>query len=180
MVYVFLAEGFEETEAITPIDMLRRVGAEVVTVGVTGKTVSGSHGIPVVCDTVIDDISDEGIEMLVLPGGMPGTKNLAACEKLAELLTSCHSKGILIGAICAAPTVPGGLGILNGRQAVCYPGMESGLTGAEVLTVPCVRDGNIITSRGAGTALEFSYELISALKGKNAADELAKSIVWKS
>lgn len=179
MVYVFLAEGFEETEAVTPIDMLRRCGREVVTVGVTGKTVTGSHNIPVVCDITIDEISDDGIELLVLPGGMPGTKNLDACEKLKELISACNDKGILIGAICAAPTVLGGMGLLKGKNAVCYPGMESGLAGANVPDAAAVRDGNIITSRGAGTALEFSYELISALMDKQTADKLAANIVWK-
>ncbi len=179
MIYVFLAEGFEEIEAVTPIDTLRRCGLDVCTVGVTGKVVTGSHGIPVTCDKVIDEVSEDGIEALVLPGGMPGTKNLAACEKLTKLIVRCHNKGVLIGAICAAPTVLGGLGLLSGREAVCYPGMESGLGGAKSSDKPCVKDGNIITSRGAGTALDFSYALITALKGGAAAEELAHNIVWK-
>ena len=178
MIYVFLANGFEETEAITPIDMLRRCGKEVVTVGVTGKVVAGSHNIPVACDITIDETSAEGLEMIVLPGGMPGTKNLAANARVAELIRSCYDRNILIGAICAAPSVLGEMGLLDGKKAVCYPGFEDALKGAEVLTVPAVRDGNIITARGAGAALEFSYELISALIDNAAAEKLAGNIVW--
>ncbi|MGN1105796.1 MAG: DJ-1 family glyoxalase III, partial [Huintestinicola sp.] len=155
MIYVFLAQGFEETEAITPIDMLRRCGKEVITVGVTGKVVAGSHNIPVVCDITIDETVTEGLEMIVLPGGMPGTKNLAANARVAELIRYCFDRSILIGAICAAPSVLGEMGLLDGKKAVCYPGFEDALKGAEVLTVPAVRDGNIITARGAGAALEF-------------------------
>lgn len=178
MIYVFLAQGFEETEAITPIDMLRRCGKEVVTVGVTEKTVAGSHNIPVVCDITIDEAVTDGLEMIVLPGGMPGTKNLAACSRVAELIKHCYENDILIGAICAAPSVLGEMGLLEGRKAVCYPGFENALRGAELLDVPAVRDGRIITARGAGAALEFSYELISALIDKNTAEKLAGNIVW--
>ena len=152
MIYVFLAEGFEETEAITPIDMLRRCGKEVFTVGVTGKVVRG----------------------------MPGTKNLAASKKLAQIIAYCSNNKIFMGAICAAPSVLGSMGLLNGKKAVCYPGFESALTGANVLSVPAVRDGNIITARGAGAALEFSSELISALIGVNAAEKMAGDIIWKT
>lgn len=178
MIYVFFANGFEETEAITPIDMLRRCGKEVITVGVTGKVVAGSHNIPVVCDITIDETVTDGLEMIVLPGGMPGTKNLAADARVAELIRFCIDKNILIGAICAAPSILGEMGLLEGRKAVCYPGFENALRGAEVLTVPAVRDGNIITARGAGAALEFSYELISALIDNAAAEKLAGNIVW--
>ena len=178
MIYVFLANGFEETEAITPIDMLRRCGKEVITVGVTGKVVAGSHNIPVACDITIDETVTDGLEMIVLPGGMPGTKNLAADARVAELIRFCIDKNILIGAICAAPSILGEMGLLEGRKAVCYPGFENALRGAEVLTVPAVRDGNIITARGAGAALEFSYELISALIDNAAAEKLAGNIVW--
>ena len=179
MIYVFLAEGFEETEAITPIDMLRRCGKEVITVGVTGKTVTGAHNIPVVCDITIDEASADKLEMIILPGGMPGTNNLAACNKLTDIIRHCSDNGIFIGAICAAPSIIGKMGLLNGKKAVCYPGFEEMLPGAEVLDVPAVCDGKFITSRGAGTALEFSYELITALMGKETADKLAGSIIWK-
>ena len=178
MIYVFLANGFEETEAITPIDMLRRCGKKVITVGVTGKVVTGSHNISVACDITIDETVTDGLEMIVLPGGMPGTKNLAANARVAELIRFCNDRNILIGAICAAPSVLGEMGLLDGKKAVCYPGFEDALKGAEVLTVPAVRDGNIITARGAGAALEFSYELISALIDNAAAEKLAGNIVW--
>lgn len=180
MIYLFLAEGFEETEAITPIDMLRRCGKEVITVGVTGTTVTGAHDIPVICDTVIEDISTDGLEMVILPGGMPGTNNLYACEKLKKLLTYCFNNNIFIGAICAAPSILGKLGLLSGKKAVCFPGFESELKGASVLDVPAVRDGRIITSRGAGTALDFSYELIKAVADENTADRIARTILWKN
>lgn len=178
MIYVFLANGFEETEAITPIDMLRRCGKEVITVGVTGKTVTGSHNIPITCDITIDETVTEGLEMIVLPGGMPGTKYLAADKRVNELIAYSYENKLLIGAICAAPSILGGLGLLDGRKAVCYPGFETALKGAQVLTVPAVRDGNIITARGAGAALEFSEELISALIDRKTAEELAGNIVW--
>ncbi len=176
MIYIFLAEGFEETEAVTPIDMLRRAGLDVVTVGVTGKTVTGSHGIPFVCDITIDKTVTDGLEMIVLPGGMPGTKNLEADKRVIELLGYCNDNDIPVGAICAAPTIPGKLGMLKGRKAVCYPGMENLLLDAQVCTVPAVRDGNFITSRGAGTALDFSLELIRAMSRD--ADKIAESVVW--
>lgn len=179
MIYVFLADGFEETEAITPIDMLRRCGKEVFTVGVNGKTAMGAHNIPVVCDILMDEVKTDGTEMIILPGGMPGTKNLAASSRLAEIISFCADKNILIGAICAAPSVLGAMGLLEGRRAVCYPGYEDALKGAQVLNVPAVTDGNIITAAGAGAALEFSYELISALMGKDMAEKIAGSIIWK-
>ncbi|WP_455528794.1 DJ-1 family glyoxalase III [Huintestinicola sp.] len=178
MIYVFLAQGFEETEAITPIDMLRRCGKEVITVGVTGKTVTGAHNIPVTCNITIDETVTDGLEMIVLPGGMPGTKNLAADKRVNDLIAYANNNGLLIGAICAAPSILGGLGLLNGKKAVCYPGFENALKGADVLTVPAVRDGNIITARGAGAALEFSEELITALFDRKTAEELAGNIIW--
>lgn len=179
MIYVFLADGFEETEATAPVDLLRRAKKDVVTVGVGKNTVTGSHKITVLTDTTTDKIVlDDSLEMIVLPGGMPGTKNLAANARVAELIRSCYDRNILIGAICAAPSVLGEMGLLDGKKAVCYPGFEDALKGAEVLTVPAVRDGNIITARGAGAALEFSYELISALIDNAAAEKLAGNIVW--
>lgn len=178
MIYIFLAEGFEETEAITPIDMLRRCGKDVITVGVTGKTVMGAHNIPIVCDITIEETTTDNLEMIILPGGMPGTNNLSACEKLKKLITYCSNNNIFIGAICAAPSILGKLSLLNGKKAVCYPGFESTLKGAEIQTEAAVRDGYIITSRGAGTALDFSYQLILALIGEDAAKKLAESIIW--
>ena len=176
MIYVFLADGFEEIEAITPIDLLKRAGFDVVTVGVTGKTVTGSHSIPVICDIHIDDISTDGLEAVILPGGKRGTENLAGSLEVADILKYCYENDILIGAICAAPSVLGKMGILKGKKAVCYPGFENALEGAQVLSDPAVTDGKTVTARGAGASLEFSYELIRALGAD--ADKIAGQIVW--
>lgn len=179
MIFIFLADGFEETEAVTPIDMLRRCQKEVITVGVTGKTAVSSHNIPVVCDITIDEMPAEEPEMIILPGGKAGVDNLMKSEKLAQIIRGCDEKGIFIGAICAAPSIIGSMGLLKGRRAVCYPGFESFLEGAQVLDVPAVRDGHFITARGAGASLEFSYELVKALLGEDAAEKLAGTIVWQ-
>ncbi|MGN1088926.1 MAG: DJ-1 family glyoxalase III [Huintestinicola sp.] len=179
MIYVFLADGFEETEAITPIDILRRSGGEVITVGVMGKTAVSSHKVPVVCDITIDEAAFEGLEMIVLPGGMPGTLNLEKSEKVQKYIDYCVKNDILIGAICAAPSILGHKGLLKGKKAVCYPGFETALEGSEMPDVPAVRDGNIITARGAGAALEFSYELLCALKDNETADKISDNIIWK-
>ena len=178
MIYVFLAEGFEETEAITPIDMLRRCGKEVITVGIGGKVISGAHNIPITCDITENETVFDGLEMIILPGGMPGTKNLAANKRVSEMIGYCCENNIFIGAICAAPSILGNMGLLKGKKAVCYPGFENALTGAQVLDSPAVTDDKIITARGAGTALEFSYELICALIDKTTAEKLAGNIIW--
>lgn len=178
MVYVFLADGFEETEAVAPIDMLRRGGCEVVTVGVTGKTVTSSHGIPMICDIELSQAVTEGLEMIVLPGGKVGTDNLIASKDVERITDYCVQHGLFIGAICAAPSVLGLRGLLDGKRAVCYPGFEGKLKGALIQDMPAVRDGIFITGRGAGASLEFGYELVSALKGEAKAKEVAGSIVW--
>lgn len=176
MIYVFLAEGFEEVEAITPIDLLRRAGFKVVTVGVTGKVVTGARGIPVTADITAENLSTEGLEMMILPGGMPGTKNLAASPEVNKMIDYCVKNDIYTAAICAAPTILGNLGLLKGRKATCYPGMEEQLLGAEKVTDRVAVDGKFITSRGAGTAVDLSYALIDALGGNSSA--IANSIVW--
>ena len=182
MIYVFLADGFEEIEAITPIDMLRRAGKDVVTVAVSDRDnniITGSHGIGFVCDTHISKTVTDGLEAVILPGGKAGTQNLTENSTVASLARFCNEKGLIVAAICAAPSVLGGLGILDGHKAVCYPGWEEKLTGAEILESAAVTDGNIITARGAGASLEFSYELIKAFCGAEKADEIARSIIWK-
>lgn len=179
MIYVFLAPGFEETEAITPIDMLIRAGKKVVTAAVGDDiTVKGSHGISFVCDIMAADCTTDGLEGVILPGGMPGTKNLAADQMVRRMVMFAYESGMLTAAICAAPSVLGRMGILEERKAVCYPGFEDQLAGAEVLDVPAVTDENVITARGAGAALEFSYEIITFLCGKDKADEISRSIIW--
>lgn len=179
-VYVFLADGFEEIEGLTVVDLLRRAGVETVMVSMNGtKSVCGSHKITVGADAVFEEMDFSDSDMLVLPGGMPGTKTLAAHEGLAELLKEADKAGRGIAAICAAPTVFGGLGLLQGRNAVCYPGMEDGLTGAKKGTDPVVTDGHITTSRGMGTAIAFGLELVRRLLGQEKADALAEKIVYR-
>ncbi len=177
MVYVFLAQGFEEIEALTPVDLLRRAGIEVKTVAVAEQAVVGAHGIPVFADSTRYDVTlNSDLAAVVLPGGMPGTKNLEASETVQQALAYANARGILIGAICAAPSILGHAGLLHGKQATCYPGFESELDGAILSPRPAVRDGNIITSRGAGTAVEFAAELIAALKNRETADKVVASI----
>lgn len=179
-VYVFFAEGFEEIEALTVVDLLRRADIPVKMVGIAGEDPAvGSHGISVGMNLSIDRVTIEETEMLVLPGGMPGTRYLGACEALTSLLKEADRRGIRIGAICAAPSVLGDLGLLNGRKAVCYPGFEERLKGAEVLEVPAVTDGHITTSRGLGTAIPFALEIISGLKGREEADHIAASVIYR-
>lgn len=176
---VFLAEGFEEIEGLTVVDLLRRAGIETQTVAVTGSVeVTGSHGIPVRADVLFEDMDDSGTELYVLPGGMPGTKRLAAHEELGKLLQDAAASGKKVAAICAAPSVLGGLGILKGRRAACYPGFEDQLTGAEVYMEQVVVSGNIITSRGMGTAIPFGLELVAQLKDRAEADRLSEKIVY--
>ena len=172
MVYVFLAEGFEEVEALSPVDILRRGGVAVKTVGIGGKTVTGSHGISVFSDIAEDEIKLDEIEAVILPGGMPGTLNLEKNSTVKAALQFAAENGKLIGAICAAPSILGKAGLLDGKLATCFPGFEEYLSGAEYTDEPAVKDGNIITSRGAGAALEFGFFLLAALKGETAADKL--------
>lgn len=171
MVYVFFADGFEEIEALTPVDVLRRAGLEVLTVGVTGKTVTGSHGIPIVCDAEIDALKPVDIDAVVLPGGLPGTTNLEASAKVQEFIDVANSKGAIIAAICAAPSVLGHKGLLQGKRATCYTGFEKDLVGAVATGEPAVRDGNIVTGRGAGAAFEFAFKLLDAITGSDAVSE---------
>ncbi len=175
--YVFLADGFEETEAIAPIDILRRSGLSVTTVSIMGrKMVNGSHGIPVEADALFEETDFSQAAMLVLPGGMPGTKNLDAHEGLRDLLSSAAEKNVVIGAICAAPSVLGNLGLLNGEKATCFPGFEDYLIGADVKKDPVVVSHNFVTSRGAGTALQFGFALSAQMKGVDFANDLARNM----
>lgn len=179
MIYVFLADGFEETEAITPIDLLRRAGEKVTIVGVTGKTVIGCHGIPVTADKTEAEVSPDDMAMVVLPGGMPGTKNLETSPVVARFLEAAVKGGHFIGAICAAPSILGHRGMLTGRTAVSFPDYERELSGAVIGDAETVRDGNIITSRGAGSAVSFGLKLVEVLHGEKTADELGKTFQWR-
>ncbi len=169
MVYVFLANGFEETEALVTVDILRRAGYNVKTVGVGGERIEGAHGITVVADTVDTKLADgDEFSAVVLPGGMPGTINLKENETVKRFIEFAMKDGKVIGAICAAPSILGEWGMLNGKVATCYPGFEDKLVGAVVSDERCCIHDNIVTSRGAGTVFEFSFalaDLISWYKG---------------
>lgn len=178
MIYVFLANGFEECEALAPIDILRRAGLEVMTVGVNDKTAYGSHNIPVVCDITIDEATFDDLEAIILPGGMPGTINLENNQTVQDFIDYSNQNGLLIGAICAAPSILGHKGLLNDKKATCYPGFEKELIGAAVSSRQVVRDENIITAKGAGAAFEFGFELLSYLEDEDEAEKLKKQMMF--
>ncbi len=163
MIYVFLAKGFEELEALAPVDVLRRAGVPVKTVGVTGKNVSGSHGISVKCDIAIDEATFDELDGIILPGGLPGTTNLENNATVNKFIDFCAEKNKLIGAICAAPSILGHKGLLQGKNATCYKGFEKDLAGAHIIDRPAVRDGNIITGWGAGGAMDFALLYLEVL-----------------
>lgn len=178
---IFFAEGFEEVEALTQVDMLRRAGACVTMVSITNDLiVKGSHGILITADTTADKLPDKLADMYILPGGMPGTKNLDACDKVSSTIKSAYESGKIVSAICAAPSVLGHLGILKGRKACCYPGFEKELLGADVCYDSVAVDGNVITSRGLGTAINFALKLIEVLFDKEKSEEIGKSIVYNN
>ncbi len=164
MLYMFLAEGFEETEAIGSLDVVRRAGIDIKTVGVTGKTVCGSHGVEIKADIVLSELSLENMTGIILPGGMPGTLNLQKDERVQAAIAYARENGLLMAAICAAPMILGELGILSGKNAVCYPGFEEHLKGADVKPDPCVTDGNVITAKGAGASMLFGAAVVNYFK----------------
>ncbi|MCR5209812.1 MAG: DJ-1/PfpI family protein [Lachnospiraceae bacterium] len=175
---VFYADGFEEVEALAPVDLLRRGGVDTVTVSIMGReVVHGSHGIDIKADTVIEGLDLDSFDMLVLPGGKLGHENLEKCRILMDKVKEFDKKGKYVAAICAAPTILGRLGILKGRDATCYGGMESALEGANKLTDPVVVSDHIITSRGMGTGIEFGLKLIEVLTDKNNADKIGSSVM---
>ena len=179
-VCVFLADGFEEIEGLTVVDLLRRAEVDVTTVSIMKRNlIHGAHGIDVVADCLFEEKEYGEEDMLVLPGGMPGTTYLGEHRKLNEILKKFHNEQKYLAAICAAPSVFGKAGFLKGRKATCYPSMENTLEGAEFVDDEVVRSGHIITSRGMGTAIEFSMMIIEVLKGKETAEELKKAIVYR-
>ena len=181
MVYAFMADGCEEVEALAVIDLLRRAGEEVELVSIHNKDMTqGSHGIGIKNDVMLKDIFVDAADTLFLPGGGVGTKNLKECEELSKLLVSHNSKGGRIAAICAAPSALGILGILEGKNATCYPGFEDQLKGAKFKAIPIVTDGNITTSRGMGTAIEFASTLIGIIQDPESADKIKASILYSS
>ena len=163
MVYILLADGFEEIEALAPLDVLRRAEIPVKTAGVGEQYVCGAHGVQVKADMLIDEISDFEIDAVILPGGMPGALNLQRSEKVNTIIDFCAENGKLIAAICAAPMIIGEKGLLKGRRAVCFPGYEDNLIGAELCDESVVKDGNIITATGAGASLEFGAAIVDYL-----------------
>ena len=178
MVYVLLGTGFEETEAIAPIDLLRRAGVQVLTVGVNGKTVVGGHGIGVVADITLDEMDLTAMDMIVLPGGLGGVASVRASQAAMDALRFAWENGKFVAAICAGPTVLADLGITDGKNATCYPGCEGGMGSANMIPdVACVREGNLITGTSAGCAVTFGLALVEALKGKETADAIARQIV---
>lgn len=179
MVAVFLATGFEEIEALTVVDLCRRAGISTDMVSVTGeRQVVSSHGVAVMADKLFSEVDFSQVEMLVLPGGMPGTLNLEAYEPLMEQVKAFDKEGKFISAICAAPTVFGHLGLLKGRKACCYPGMEDGLLGAEVTMEETAVSDHVLTSRGMGTAIPFGLKIVERFQGEAAAKELSEKIVF--
>ena len=178
MVYVLLGTGFEEMEAIAPIDLMRRAGIDVKTVGVTGKTVYGSHGIGVEADILPEDMELDAMEMIVLPGGLGGVASARASKPALDALRYGWEQGRYVAAICAGPTVLADLGITDGRNATCYPGCEGQMGSANMQPgAAAVRDGKLITGTSAGCAIPFALELIRALRGEEKAQAIAQQIV---
>ena len=180
MVYVILGKGFEEVEAIAPVDILRRCGVKVCTAGIGGKTVVGSHGIPVVADCTVEEIDQSKLDMIVLPGGMGGVHSILGSETALEAVRRAWKDGKYVAAICAAPTVLSKLGISDGRSVTSYPGMEAEMGHCDYHTDrTVVVDGKLITSRGPGTAMAFGLELARTLCGEEAAEETARGMLLK-
>ena len=178
MVYVLLGTGFEEIEALTPVDLLRRAGIAVKTVGLNGRIVYGSHAIGVEADLTIDELDISDAEMIVLPGGLGGVASIRGCGKALEAVKAVYENGNHVAAICAGPTVLADLDLLTGKQATCYPGQIPNMKDAQVVqNAACVTDGRVITGTSAGTAVPFALALIGALKGPEAAGAIADQIV---
>ena len=180
MVYVLLADGFEEVEALTPVDILRRCGAQVTTVGIGGREICGARGVKVIADTTETDAAVSDMDLLILPGGYPGYVHLEESNFVQNLIDIAVEKGIMIAAICAAPTILGHKGLLQGRTATCYPGMEDGLVGATVSAEAVCVDGPFITSRSAATAMDFSLALARLYCGTQRANDVAQQIVYEA
>lgn len=178
MVYMLLGTGFEETEAIAPLDLLRRAGVEVMTVGINGKIIRGSHGIGIEADIELHEMDLTNLEMIILPGGLGGVASVRDSEGAMNALRFAWDNGKFVAAICAGPTVLADLGITSGMQATCFPGCEGGMGNAIMVSgAAAVRDGRLITGTSAGCAISFGLELIKALKGENEAERIGKQIV---
>lgn len=176
MVYLFLAEGFEIIEALAPVDMLRRGKIDVKTVGVTGKTVKSSCGVEVTADLKIGDLDFSDAEAVILPGGLPGTINLENNETVQKAIDFASNNGKLVCAICAAPSILGHKGLLEGKEAIAFPGFDKELRGAKISDKYVVVDGNFITARGAGVATEFGLEIVKQLEGEELSENIRNTI----
>ncbi len=178
MVYVLLGTGFEETEAIAPIDLLRRAGVEVLTVGINGKLVYGGHGIGVETDIELGEMDLTNMDMVVLPGGLGGVASIRASKEAMDAISFAYENGCYVAAICAGPTILADLHITDGKHATCYPGCEEAMGNAIMAeNAPWVTDGRIITGTSAGCAIPFGLALVAALKGEEAANTVARQIV---
>lgn len=178
MTVIILGEGFEETEAVAPYDLLKRAGVDVRFVGVGSDTVTGSHGICIASEMSLDELNADDIEMIVLPGGLRGVQTLSSREDVLKLTKKLWNSGRYVAAICAAPTILAQLGITDGRKATCYPGMEDRMGSARMQPSAAVTDGKLITGRSAGGAMEFGLALVAALKGAQAAQKVAAGVVY--
>ena len=176
MVYLFLADGFEIIEALAPVDMLRRAKIDVKTVGVSEKCIKSSCGVEVACDIEISELDLSDAVAVILPGGMPGTLNLEECSSVQGAVDYAVENSLLIGAICAAPSILGHKGLLSGKEAIVFPGYEDDLLGARLSNDYVVQDGNIITAKGAGVATEFGLKIVEYLTDKAIADEIKGKI----
>lgn len=178
MLYIFMADGFEEVEAVATIDVIRRSGIEVLTVSVGGEpAIKGAHGMTFVCDKTIEEVSpSDELEGVILPGGMPGTLNLQKSKEVNSFIDLCAESGKLLCAICAAPMILGRKGLLQGRRAVCFPGFEDDLIGAIPNSGFVCTDGNFITAKGMGCAVDFGLAIVVKVKGQAAADLLRSTL----
>jgi len=177
-IFVFLAEGFEEIEALTPVDVLRRAGLSVQTVSVMDEQiVAGAHGVPVLADKMFAEINPEDAEMILLPGGLPGATNLDAHEGLGQMIQDFAKEEKSLAAICAAPLVFGNRGLLQGKKATCYPGFETYLQGAEYTASLVEKDGNFITGKGPGAAMEFAFAIVEKYCGIDKVNELKQGMM---
>ncbi len=177
MFYIFFADGFEEVEAIATLDVIRRAKIEIKSVGIGNNVVTGSHGMKFICDLTDSDVlTENNLQGVILPGGMPGTTNLMANPVVNNFIDYCFKNNLFLCAICAAPMILGKKGILNSRKAICFPGFEDELLGAEISDNFVCRDGNIITAKGMGSAVNFGIEIVAAVIGRDAADELKSTL----
>lgn len=179
MVYIILGTGFEEVEAVIPCDLLRRAGVEVQFAGIGARAITGSNGITVTADCTVQEAALTEAEMIVLPGGLGGVRSICGCREVLDAVQQVYRSGGYVAAICAAPTVLAELGITEGKRATCYPGMEPKMRGALLQTSPAVADGRVITGRAAGTAFAFALKLVAALRGEEAAKQVAGGIVYR-